>query len=794
MSRAQSFLLLIVIGCVSWLAFSLIDFNANPLDLLPKDLPQVQVIRDYEERFASQNDIIIALENPDADALKVAADSFVESMEKRGDLFAKLSARAPWEEDASQMGELLAYLWFNGPPEELTALEERLRVPAVTARLEKSFDVLANSMDVAAITKASNDPAGLTDIGGEHTPRIEGASRVRFRSPAGDLQVVLVQPKAPLESQRDVTLWQDRVEEAIAAWRAREPELSRATEVLLTGRTIYVTEVTKALRRDLAVSVLITLAFIIAVFWLLHRRLRPLLWLLTCLYITFILTILTGRLFYSELSAMSIGFAAILMGLTVDYGFIIYQESKNSHRDPRALRPIFRHTIGWAALTTACVFFALNLSSLRGASQLGTMVAIGISVGAVIMVGLYVHLLSTIRPSLWANRAPMLIPVSIPTDRRTPLWLLVSLLFGGGATVWLAYAGMPSFSSDASSIRPTKDHPALETFLQIQEKLGGQPVTVMVSAPDDAGMVRALDATARVLNRHEAIAGFTLPDKLWPNLEHQTANAGTLRRLTALEAPLLEAGENIGLSEDSFALTRKTFATWRRMLSSPLPYELEDPASLWLTDRMIINETDRKQAIGFVRLEESEGRLMPDPIREELEAAGARPVGLGYLSPALVQIMQHEKSHVILPTACLLMAMLLIVFRSLRGVLLALVTLGFSALILTGTMRLFRIDWNVFNLAAIPILLGIGLDYTIHVILALRRTRGDIREVQQNVGKALLLCGATTAVGFGSLKWTEHGGLPSLGVVCAIGVLATMLTAVFLLPHWWRFAHRHVLR
>jgi predicted RND superfamily exporter protein len=108
-------------------------------------------------------------------------------------------------------------------------------------------------------------------------------------------------------------------------------------------------------------------------------------------------------------------------------------------------------------------------------------------------------------------------------------------------------------------------------------------------------------------------------------------------------------------------------------------------------------------------------------------------------------------------------------------------------------MRLFRIEWNIVNVAAIPLLLGVGLDYSIHIILALRRTRGNIRAVQHNIGKALLLCGTTTAVGFGSLKWAEHGGLPSLGEVCALGILGTMLTAVFLLPHWWRFAHRNVL-
>lgn len=89
--------------------------------------------------------------------------------------------------------------------------------------------------------------------------------------------------------------------------------------------------------------------------------------------------------------------------------------------------------------------------------------------------------------------------------------------------------------------------------------------------------------------------------------------------------------------------------------------------------------------------------------------------------------------------------------------------------------------------------MGLGLDYGIHVILALRRTGGDVSEIRRNIGRALLLCGTTTAVGFASLRSARHGGLALLGELCAIGILVTMVTAVFLVPHWWRFLHRDKL-
>jgi predicted RND superfamily exporter protein len=53
-----------------------------------------------------------------------------------------------------------------------------------------------------------------------------------------------------------------------------------------------------------------------------------------------------------------------------------------------------------------------------------------------------------------------------------------------------------------------------------------------------------------------------------------------------------------------------------------------------------------------------------------------------------------------------------------------------------------------------------------------------------------LLCGLSTASGFGTLAWASNAGLASLGRVCATGILIACLTSVTLLPVWWRAARR----
>jgi predicted RND superfamily exporter protein len=125
-------------------------------------------------------------------------------------------------------------------------------------------------------------------------------------------------------------------------------------------------------------------------------------------------------------------------------------------------------------------------------------------------------------------------------------------------------------------------------------------------------------------------------------------------------------------------------------------------------------------------------------------------------------------------------------FRNLKQVALSLVTLAFSGICLAAAMDLLGWDWNILNLMALPLLLGMGVDFGIHIQLALRRHHGDLLAVRRSVGRALLLAGSTTIAGFGSLAFSTNAGMASLGKVCALGIALTLVVAVYLLPVWWR--------
>src|SRR6201999_2960539 len=113
-------------------------------------------------------------------------------------------------------------------------------------------------------------------------------------------------------------------------------------------------------------------------------------WLLTLLALILATTLALGGLIFGHISVVSMGFAAILLGLAVDYAVVHYQEAL-AHPDLSVpeIRGAIAPSIFWAATTTICAFLVLNFGGLPGLGQLGTLVGVGVALSAFIMIFAY---------------------------------------------------------------------------------------------------------------------------------------------------------------------------------------------------------------------------------------------------------------------------------------------------------------------------------------------------------------------------------------------------------------------
>jgi predicted RND superfamily exporter protein len=127
------------------------------------------------------------------------------------------------------------------------------------------------------------------------------------------------------------------------------------------------------------------------------------------------------------------------------------------------------------------------------------------------------------------------------------------------------------------------------------------------------------------------------------------------------------------------------------------------------------------------------------------------------------------------------MAVLWLDFRSLRHALLAALPLALGMAQTLGLMGLVGIDLNPANLIGIPLILGIAVDYGVHIVHDALERPGPYR-ISASTANSVLVDALTTILGFGALMVASHRGLESLGRVLTLGVTTCTLTSLIFLP------------
>ena len=131
-----------------------------------------------------------------------------------------------------------------------------------------------------------------------------------------------------------------------------------------------------------------------------------------------------------------------------------------------------------------------------------------------------------------------------------------------------------------------------------------------------------------------------------------------------------------------------------------------------------------------------------------------------------------------------LIALLLLgLWRRLTPVALVLAPLALSSVLTVATMVLFGIPFNFANVVVIPLMLGIGVDSGVHLVHRaelMRDEEGDLMD--STTARAVFYSALTTLVSFGTLAFSSHRGVASLGIVLSIGMTLTVICNLIVLP------------
>jgi len=120
--------------------------------------------------------------------------------------------------------------------------------------------------------------------------------------------------------------------------------------------------------------------------------------------------------------------------------------------------------------------------------------------------------------------------------------------------------------------------------------------------------------------------------------------------------------------------------------------------------------------------------------------------------------------------------MVTFLLRRPKQILLALLPVVTGLVVMFGVMGWLGLTFNLFNIMATILVIGLGVDYGIFMVCL--DDQGQDPATRQSV----LMAGLTTLAGFGALVFAGHPSLHSIGVTVLLGIGAAIPTALLVIP------------
>ncbi len=841
LSRRRAALLLaaalLLTAVAAWSARTL-SVTTRLEELLPEGSPAAADYRTFLDTFGGFEKVYALVlwrgeGEPDAALLAAAADRLGEEVGDLPMVAAVRSGLTDADEEFLRDRVLPRAPLFLDPAGEggrgTAVPEESLDETAVLARLDPGY-VAGRVAEIRRLVTSPGgavqarwlaaDPLGFSGgleslTGGGGTPGRIDPMTGAFLSPSGDAALVIVTPSVgelDPEAGRELAVG---LEAAYDVVRRAHPEAD--LDFAAVGGPLYAAQDEAVIRADLVRtltgSVLAVALLLVAYFGSVGLPLA----LVAAVGSGVVWTAGLTAALHGEVSVLGLSFAALLLGLGIDYGI----HGASRFRDARlaglpaedAVVRAGRETgpaILASAATTATAFLVLALAHFRPVREMGEVMAGGIVaiLAATVAVGAPALVLAAGRggarrhqrrngsgwrstPWRWTGA---LVGTVVRSSVHRPLLVAAAAALLTGLAAWGVVR--LDFSVDLRALRPT-DHPAFvaEELLLEHFAVGLDASTVVVRGPDlDAAL-----ATARRVER--AVA-----DLLPPGGEVRSPAAWlpvgevVQRRLAVIGGePAAQAAAALrrslaeeGLAVAPFAAALDVLDRAARGEAPPAVPPAEWPD--WVAEGVRLAEGgggdggSGEGAAVALRLSTPLGSWPNGPPPEVLEAISAsagRSVAV-----ASVPRLGAELRHVVLRDfrqlgAWALVAVCAVVLLAFRGrprpALLALLPVCLGSLWTVGLAGWLAVPLDPFTIVVAPLLVGIGIDDGLHALAGARVHGGLLPSLLEN-GRAMTLTSLTTCAGFGSLLASRVPSLRTGGLLVAAGTVFCLAATLWVLP------------
>jgi len=780
---------LVTAVATTWMiAFRPLRLDTSFTSLLPDDLPCVIESRRTAELVGSTDYLIIAVDSP------VPKDNmaFADEIAARLAGWKEVDWVSTREDEGYFSDRRLMYLDLEDLREIVTRARDRVDYEKKVANPfyvmlddEKAPDI--EFKDIMDRYRSRLEDKGAKGVLKEETGPAGSAIDVgdRLSTPDGTVMSVIARPNKPA---MDMDFGIALVEKAQRLIDEIGPKRNPGMRVEVAGAYRNRYREYSSIMDDIFSSMGLSLGLILAIIVVYFRRVRTVALIFVPLLFGVAWTIAITALTLGRLNMTTALIFAVLLGLGIDFGVHMSVRYLDERARGRSLEDSLTlailqtgKAILVAGLTTAGGLLVLVLAHFKGFSEFGIIATVGI------LLCLVAYLVLLPAMAVLMERVSVPKPWRKTEDSSTvPLrpvgaapWKLALGLAVIAATVAASAFGITrvEFEYDFRNLRGKN----ISTTIKYGKTLGqgASPVVAVMGDTEDA----------RIFTRH-----------LEEIIDKDTENRELVNKAFSVftfvpddqDAKRLLLDELRGYVDEALKLKKIKAGTRDRL----------EEIRVWTESSKITVEDLPEWVKGKFR--EKDGTLgrmvyiyprvnewvVTDMERfydryGEIDVPGkgkVRPSASGFI---LVEVVRAVQRDGVLMTVLATVVVLIILFIYVRSPFKVLVI---SAPLLVGlswtggVMALFGIRLGLYNMLVLPMLLGVGIDTSIHLYHAYHEHgRGSLGYVMRTSGVAIVIASLTTGVGFVGMLFVSHDGLRSIGILAVIGITACLVGSLLTL-------------
>ncbi len=522
----------------------------------------------------------------------------------------------------------------------------------------------------------------------------------------------------------------------------------------------------RAIKKDLVVVFAVSSLGLAAVFVVLLRH-----WRAVFVFAVPVLAILAGVLMtagvFGRISAITVGFGAVLLGISVDYGLHVFFALRRRQSDPASCMSHLAVPMAVSCATTAGVFAVLLWAGVPIQRQLAVLSITGLLTALGLAVICLPHYVAAgppgprkPLPSLWLQKRHWVIAA----------WLVLLM-------ACVPFCHRVRFDGDLRNVGMMPKDILADEF-RIRDVWGDPRGRALVVARS-GDVESTLEANEKVYTQ---LSGLWKPGELvslaplLPSRATQSTNLARWRRfwqddgrLGKLRDTLETKGRALGYSRGAF----EPFFAWLEQEREPF-----EPADIRRAAGPLLDPLFLGQGEGFGLL-----NLVPDTDRTVQSFSnsglslppGVQAVSHKWFSAILRRSLERDFRRFLLSASAVVLLVLIVALRRVRHVILCLLPAATGLIAMLAVMGLLGMKVNMFNMAASVLVVGLSIDYGIFMV---RRSARHGGAAEWAVATSAL----TTVSGFGALSLARHPAMFSLGITVVLGIIPAMVCALVVLP------------